>query len=253
MRKRRATTGQGRPQGRGRGWRNRSILALALIVGAIVTTSLSIGARPVASAPFGRVQPGMIAPDARLVAALDGAVHLMRDRGHPVLLSFLQTQPDTAVTSSKGQQVFLSSMARQYGPRGVQVMLVDASLVATGRQSDRDSLINTTYDWNLGRLPLLNDPGGTVARRYGVRRTPTTFLIGSDGRVAQRWNGFVPAARLAFALQAMVDGPALPALHSARPGLPAGQHRGRDDSIFSLSQRGGIHTHVWEKVRMTSR
>jgi peroxiredoxin len=61
--------------------------------------------------------------------------------------------------------------------------------------------VNYTYDWNLGPAIAVVSDEGSSARRFGVESVPTTFLIGPDGMVRERWNAFVPAARLDLAIR----------------------------------------------------
>lgn len=164
---------------------------------------------------------GMPAPSLLLPAARGGAVHVPARAGRVMLISFLQTQPDTAAGLSRSQEVFLASMARQYGPKGVQIALVDATSMVTGQHPSMEDLVRTTYDWDLGAIPLLrDDAASSAARRYGVRQVPTTVLVGPQGRVAQIWTGLVLPANLALALQQEVGAPVL-------PHLPVWPHRPR--------------------------
>ena len=65
----------------------------------------------------------------------------------------------------------------------------------------RNDLVNYTYDWNLDPAVAVLADDGTVARRFGVENAPTTFLIGPDGVVRRRWDGFAAAARLDLAIR----------------------------------------------------
>jgi thiol-disulfide isomerase/thioredoxin len=44
-----------------------------------------------------------------------------------------------------------------------------------------------------GRLPVVYDPTGAIARGYSVREMPSSVLIGRDGRVRYVHKGFFPA------------------------------------------------------------
>lgn len=156
------------------------------------------------------LQAGMPAPDLTLPRAQGGFYHLAAQQGHVVLLSFLVTQPDTLATTSRSQAVVLLSMQHQYGPRGVEVVLMDESGRAGQEPPPLSALLNVTYDWDLGSIPLLSDGAShTTARTYGVQQLPTTFLLGVSGQVVSRWNSKVLASQVGLALQKLVGPPQL--------------------------------------------
>jgi hypothetical protein len=149
-----------------------------------------------------------------------GEYHLQDLLGQPVLLSFINTQAEASSATadpSRAQIVFLKSMQGQYGPNGLIVLIVDAARLATGEHPAEDKLINFTYDWQLEDIPVLDDPDNSVARSYAVRSTPATFLIGADGVIQQRWNGFTSASQLALSIETLVGPPA----HRQAEGVPA--------------------------------
>jgi len=163
-----------------------------------------------ASGSLADARPNVPAPRFRLKAVQGGTYALADLAGHPVLLSFLNTQADAAVPAhnpSRSQATFLRSMAQQYGPRGVQVLVVDASHLQTGKSLGREAQTNSAYDLQWESTPVLADRSGSVARAYQVSQVPTTFLIAADGLVRQRWDGLAPAPQLAFALQALTGTP----------------------------------------------
>jgi hypothetical protein len=109
---------------------------------------------------------------------------------------------------SRSQVVFLRSMEQQYGSAGVTFLLVDASVVHDRRPLDSAKLRRLSYIWDLEHFSLLMDTAtGATAREYGISRLPTTLLIGADGRVVHRWDGFASAAQLSSALQMLVERP----------------------------------------------
>lgn len=139
--------------------------------------------------------PTVVGARAPAFAALDAA------RGHAVLLSFLDTQAQASAANdpSRAQIPFLKSMDTQNRAYGLRTMIVD-----TGG-AGRNALVNFTYDWALGRsIVVVADPGGTLARRYGVTAVPVTFLVDRHGIVRRRWDGFAPAAQLDFAVRPLV-------------------------------------------------
>ena len=140
-----------------------------------------------------------VAPQFTRPAVRGGTVNLGRLRGHDVLVSFLNTAARAGRDRSRAQVVFLRSMATQY--RNLRIVIVDTS------RSSRKALVNYTYDWALPRAISVLADDGSLARRYRVRRVPTTFLIGRNGRIADRWDAYVPPARLAFAIAASMRTP----------------------------------------------
>ena len=154
--------------------------------------------------------PGSSAPDFDLQAVRGGSYHLADLSGQVILLSFINTQADaTSATSdpSRAQIVFLKSMQEQYGAQGLTVLIVDAARIATGSEPGTDQLINFTYDWQLDQVPVLEDPDRTTAKAYTVMSTPTTFLIGGNRVIEQRWDRFASASQLALSIEALVGAP----------------------------------------------
>jgi peroxiredoxin len=160
---------------------------------------------------LGGVEMGKLASNFKLKTA-EGVVYRLKDlREQVVILSFLNTQADGSGINgdmSRSQVVFLRSMAEQYGPKGVRILIVDATSLVLGQPASQDALINYSYDWHLEGIPVLMDrKKSSTARTYGVTQVPTTFLIDGEGIIQQRWDSFAPAQDLAFALQELVGEP----------------------------------------------
>lgn len=121
--------------------------------------------------------------------------------GQVVLVGFVNAQAGGSGRDlSRSQIVFLKSMAQQYEPLGVRVVLVDTS------GADAQMLARAASNWQLGAIPLLPDTGA-LAAGFGVTQSPVTLLIGADGLTLRRWDRFAAAQDLAFALQAVVGLP----------------------------------------------
>lgn len=175
------------------------------------------------SAPVCTV-PDITLPSVTLENIRGGALPLRTKPAQPLLLAFLQTVPDTAPTPSRSQAVFLLSMAHQYGPRGLRVAIVDASVLtpfsalasasalahgsapSPPSQPSRDAILNASYDWHLD-VPLLVDPESKLARQLQVSSVPTTFLFAADGAFVQRWQGLTRPAVLAQGIERLLGGP----------------------------------------------
>jgi hypothetical protein len=181
-------------------------LALALLVG----IAAAFGARQsdrddsASTVAVGRAAPELSGPVARQAG---GTFSLRAERGHAVLLSFLNTQaePSAAGDPSRSQIVFLKSMSTQNQPHGLRTVIVDAAVAAGVSSPGHDALINFTFDWALGpSIVVLGDGDGSIERAYGVTKVPTTLVIDRHGIVRHRWNGFALPAELDFAIRPLV-------------------------------------------------
>jgi hypothetical protein len=140
------------------------------------------------------------------LSAVRGGVFTLRQAApHPVLIAFLETVPDTADTPSRSQVALLESMDHQYRGRGLRVAIVDATALAAGHKPDHDSLVNSSYDWNL-HIPLLVDDSSRVAHMFKVTHVPTTILVKADGTVAQVWERPMAPGELAIAIEKTLEG-----------------------------------------------
>jgi hypothetical protein len=151
------------------------------------------------------LEAGTGAPALQGSAVRGGDVNLRGLRRSIVLVSFLNTRAEARVGGdpSRAQIVFLRSMWRQHARFGLRVIVVDAAELAGAGRPSRNDLVNYTYDWNLDSTIAVLRDDGTLARRFGVTHAPTTFLIGRNGVVRKRWDGFAPAAQLDFAIRAL--------------------------------------------------
>ena len=82
----------------------------------------------------------------------------------------------TWCTSCREEMQDLAALHRDYAPRGLRVVAVsvDAGSEALVRRFvQRESLV----------FPVVHDQAGTLQRQYHVVGVPTSYLIGTDGRV----------------------------------------------------------------------
>jgi hypothetical protein len=85
--------------------------------------------------------------------------------------------------ASHSQSVFLRSMHRQYGKKGLRVRYAG----------------DPSPDWHMDGIPKL--PGAPP-----VAQIPTTLLLDGKDGILKRWEGFVPAQDLAMEIEASLPG-----------------------------------------------
>jgi cytochrome c biogenesis protein CcmG, thiol:disulfide interchange protein DsbE len=181
--------------------RNAAVVAVLL---AALGLGLGLGLGLRSSDRGGTAMPGHPAPAFTAPVARGGTFTLARQRSHPVLLAFLDTQAGATAANdpSRAQIPFLRSMNTQNHPYGLRTVVVDTA------RADHSALVNFTYDWALDpSIVVVGDAHGSIARAYGVAAVPTTFLVDARGRVRRRWDGFARAADLDFAVRPLVGRP----------------------------------------------
>jgi len=171
------------------------------------TGPIDVGADQAHAADSADLGTGDPSPQFNLPAARGGklSLHRLLSTHKAVLVSFVDANSLAGVSlrpaPSEAQTVVLKSMSRQYGSKGVAVLMIGDSGARSSRTITPVQLLNASYDWQLGRVPVLRDSAGRAARNYSVVHLPTTFLIGRNGEILRRWNGYVAPATLSFALQ----------------------------------------------------
>lgn len=189
-----------------------AIGGLALALGAGIAATVGARQSDRAGSSGGAVALGREAPDfsAPLARQVGGTFSLGSERGHAVLLSFLNTQAEASAAGdpSRSQIVFLKSMNTQNRAHGLRTVIVDAAAAAGVPSPSHDALINFTFDWDVDpSIAVVGDAGGSIERAYRVTKVPTTLLIDRRGVVRHRWNGFARAAQLDFAIRPLVGRP----------------------------------------------
>jgi peroxiredoxin len=186
------------------------ILAATVVLVVTMTRSTEQGSTPPppqASAGWTPAPPeiGTPAPEVSGQAVRGGEQRLSTLLGKVVVLGFVSPgvrSGGPATQQSKRQLVVLRSMSTQYRSRGATTMLIDAD--GTGDDL-HDELVNFTYD-NDVPFPLLGGEDAIKAiAGFGVHAVPSVILVGRDGRIAHRWDRFVPPAELAAALEQLCD------------------------------------------------
>lgn len=90
----------------------------------------------------------------------------------------------------------LEATWQAYRLRGVQFLGVN-------HQDGRAAAMAFQREFGI-TYPSVFDPQGTLASRYGLIGLPTTFVVGSDGRIAYRFLGKVDASMLRSVLDDML-------------------------------------------------
>ncbi len=130
-------------------------------------------------------QAGAPAPDFTLASSTGGSVTLSALRGKPVLLEFMDV--DCPYCQQEASSV-LSSLYKGYGSR-VQFVSVDANFVGSPDNDDRINAFRATYDtpWTYAL-----DATGAPTGAYGIRATPSTFIIDGNGFILESFKGRAP-------------------------------------------------------------
>jgi hypothetical protein len=158
------------------------------------------------------IKVGVKAPLFNITSVMGEGCSFEKIKGKTILLSFVDTQNTTSeknVGDNAGQINFLRSMYRQYSSKGLVVWMVDASYINTGKNADKNKLINFTYDWGLKDNFLLIQDKKLIglSKKYNVKKLPTTFLINGKEIITQRWDYLALSSQLAMAVENLVGYP----------------------------------------------
>jgi cytochrome c biogenesis protein CcmG/thiol:disulfide interchange protein DsbE len=124
------------------------------------------------------------APDFALQTIDGRTVRLSDYRDQVVLL----TTWATWCPPCRAEMPDLEAYYRQHQGDGFVVLAVNSR-----ENSDTVAAFLEEHDFT---FPVLLDPGGVVAKNYGVRGLPTSFFIDRDGMVRGVWSGQLSPARL---------------------------------------------------------
>jgi thiol-disulfide isomerase/thioredoxin len=152
--------------------RVRSVWLLLLTLAALVGSGA--GAAPQPLAAEGASLNGLMAPEMNFPAGLngiEGGTTLSSFRGRPVWIKFwLRDCPHCRKTLPLAQELH-----ELYGASGLVVLTV---VHQYGPEQVRPFLQQQGYTF-----PVACDPTGALAELYQVKRRPTDYLVGIDGRV----------------------------------------------------------------------
>lgn len=181
---------------RRRFWTGRIVLSIFAMV--MLTVGAVQGQASPQGSPSGKGGP--TAPEIAL-ETIDGDVfRLGEHHGEVVVLNFWATWCAPCRHEIPG----FIELQRAYADRGVQFVGI-ALQRGAGTEAVR------TYTENTGINYPVGIDEGTISQKYGgVRRLPTTFVIGRDGTVQGRYSGLVPKKRLQAGLERLIGGSTKP-------------------------------------------
>ena len=148
----------------------------ACLVGLVLAGSSRVQAQgyDVRPWPLSQPTPALTGTD------LAGKVWRLADlRGQAVLLNFWASWCELC----RAEMPALQALAQRYGPQRLVVLTVNFKESAPKVAQ----FVQTTAL----TLPVLIDPAGDIAQRWGVTIFPTSVLIAADGRVRQSIRGEV--------------------------------------------------------------
>jgi hypothetical protein len=145
---------------------------------------------------------GSAAPPFMLNGGTFGEAATGRAAGGPTVIAFLDFSEEIATGCgtrclSRAEARAVRSVWIASRAEGLRVVLVDAAPTVNGRTTSVADLTSQVRAWEIGEFPVVQDHADAgLARRYGVTRTPTVFLLDGDGIVRARWESFVASDTL---------------------------------------------------------
>jgi cytochrome c biogenesis protein CcmG/thiol:disulfide interchange protein DsbE len=121
----------------------------------------------------------------------DGSLGLGRDQG-VVVVNFWRSWCRPCRT--EGRQ--LEALWSDYRARGVRFIGIDY-------RDDRSAAIDFVRSLGL-TYPSVRDPDGTVGDDFGIFGLPTTFIVGTDGRMRYQVTGRVHTQSFRVALESVI-------------------------------------------------
>ncbi|HKT12655.1 MAG TPA: TlpA disulfide reductase family protein [Terriglobia bacterium] len=124
--------------------------------------------------PRGPVKMGESAPGFTLSQLPSGKLSLSEFKGHVVVLNFWATWCPPCVMETPSLEKFASEMK----PQGVAVLGVSVD-------ENENQLKQFVQQYHLS-YPVARDPSAALANSYGTYKLPESYIIGRDGRVADK-------------------------------------------------------------------
>jgi peroxiredoxin len=149
------------------------------------------------------------APDFSLLGA-DGAVHTLEEYADAAALVLVQACNHCPFVQSWEDR--LDAVAREYKPRGVEVVLINSNDAAQQPEDGFSEMAHRAQERRIA-YDYLHDADQSLARALGAQRTPEVFVFDTDRRLAyhgavddNRDDQAVSVTYLRDALDAVLEG-----------------------------------------------
>ncbi len=186
-------------------WERMTPIGLALL---LIGTLLAIGISQRggdSDAPKPSQLVGQPAPDATVPLLNGGTIHLADLRGSVVVLNFWASWCGPCRSEAPTLQAMHEAVRRD----GRAVTIVGVGLKNDGDEPAREFVRDFGLSYSIGRDIGGPDPvRGPIERAYALAVTPSTVIIGSDGRIAAVYLGEITAEQLAAGVAAAEAAPA---------------------------------------------
>ena len=115
------------------------------------------------------------------------------------LLAKLTPEGKPQAADSRSQMVVLQSMKKQFGPLGLQIVVVPDSSLALEAQS------NWRADWNFGEIKLVETT--EASSTLGLSESPGMLLFNPAGQAVDAWDGLTAAPEVELRLRSLLGAP----------------------------------------------
>lgn len=156
-----------------RQWNLIMIFILALGLGWIWFSKIPPGSTNTGQIALPR--QGFLAPDFTLQDSSGKSHTLSELRGRPVLINLWASW----CVPCRTEMPALERIYRQYKDQGFEILAVNAT-----KQDSQASALALSQDLGL-TFPVLFDTDGSISSRYELRALPTSFFVGSDGKIQE--------------------------------------------------------------------
>ena len=183
-----------RPRGKGLSAFEKVLVAALLVVAIWGAYSVLQPSPPSTETTTGNVAPDFTLPEIDRNGLTGRQVSLSSFRGKVVLLEFMEPW----CGHCQKMMPALESLHNQFGPQNVVFLSVAGPWndPSTGRPTSAEDVAKFIGDYQ-SNLIYVYDGSGTVFSTYGVKGTPTFFILGKDGSIGPRYEGEVSPETLA--------------------------------------------------------